>query len=96
MGQERISGEKQAGLPIPKITKPFALINALICLCRTPSVDHDLASKLLPWREYVARGGETASERLLREHAERGYYCPLRVPKVRVYHPSTWKAQEAR
>ena len=56
-----------------------------------PSVEHDIASKLLPWRDYVARGGETASERLLREHAAGGYYSAILVPKVRVYHPSTWQ-----
>ncbi len=59
-----------------------------------PSVEYNLAAKLLPWREYVARGGETASERLVKEHAAGGYYCPIRVPKIRVYHRSTWEEKE--
>ncbi len=81
---------------VPGTAKSYFANSPSLPRLQDPSVDHDLASKLLPWREYVARGGETASERLTREHAERGYYCPLRIPKVRVYHPSTWKAQEAR
>ncbi len=48
--------------------------------------------ELYPWRNAALRPAEPASERLRREHTEKRAmeYSPPRLPKLRVYHPSTW------
>lgn len=60
-----------------------------------PSVDHDLARKVHPWGSYASRrpDGETASERLWRIQSRpmEGGDPPL--PRVTIYHRSTWTPQ---
>lgn len=60
--------------------------------CNDPSVEHDIGAKLYPWRSVVVRDAEPASERLRKIHAERARGdSPPRLPKIRVYHRSTWQ-----
>ncbi len=57
-----------------------------------PSVEHDLGHKIYAWGNYAdagRMGGETMSERLWRTHS-RPMVDPTPLPKLYVYHRSTW------
>ena len=56
--------------------------------CSDPSVDHDLSSKLYPWRNVLVRDPVPASERLAKIQLERRKEMPYveTIPKLYVYH----------
>lgn len=56
-----------------------------------PSVEHDLGSKVLPWKNVVVRDSEPASERLFRLHSRPMEAGPPILPRLYVYHRSTWQ-----
>lgn len=56
-----------------------------------PSVESDLAGKVYPWGNVALRDSEPASERLRRIQASRpNLPMPDMIPKLYVYHRSTW------
>ena len=61
--------------------------------CDDPSVEHDIAGKLYPWRNVLVRDPVCASERLFQLHTERRKLQPAEIvpKKLYVYHRSTWK-----
>ena len=58
-----------------------------------PTVEHDIGSKIYPWDNYASSrmAGETASERLWRVHSRPLEASPTPLPRMYVYHRSTWK-----
>jgi hypothetical protein len=57
-----------------------------------PTVPLDIGTKVLSWGNYAQSraGDETASERLFRVHSRPQTLTPT-LPRVRVYHRSTWR-----